>query len=99
MSTARHTHLLHGKTEHASLIPSTLSQMNKLIKFLGILTPLNANKRLHLGAGEPDEQKFKELVNQGKINVDDTTPVTIEAICEAYFQERSKTTFHTPRGQ
>jgi hypothetical protein len=42
-----------------------------------------------------DERKFRQYVREGKINISNTTPATIETICLAYFKECSKPTFCT----
>jgi hypothetical protein len=43
--------------------------------------------------GKADYGKFKQYIKEGKIDISDTIPATIETICLAYFKERSKPTF------
>jgi hypothetical protein len=43
--------------------------------------------------GSPDRKKFNELVEEGKIDIGDTTPATIKAIRDTYFPERTRERF------
>jgi hypothetical protein len=43
--------------------------------------------------GKADYKKFTEYVKEGKTNISNTTPATIETIHLAYFKERLKPTF------
>jgi len=45
--------------------------------------------------GGPDREKFNKLVEEGKIDINETTPGTIEGICQHYFPKHTRERFRT----
>ncbi len=45
--------------------------------------------------GAPDKDKFNKLVKEGKIDINNTTPKTIEGIRQRHFLERTRERFRT----